>query len=99
MGPPTFFATGSNPWDSDTDDDGVLDSDELELGLDPNNPRTFGYPDAEHIVKQSLSVEDLAEVNALNDLFQVEIDVNAGNNVKRHIEQGESGYSYALGDN
>lgn len=89
----------TNPLKYDTDDDTVWDNDEFELGLDPNNPKTFGTPDAEYTVTQHLSAEDLSEVNNLNDNFTVEIDIKASNNVKRHIEQGESGYSYVLSDN
>ncbi len=33
--------TGTDPGDPDSDDDGVLDGTEVELGTDPNNPLSF----------------------------------------------------------
>lgn len=89
----------TDPTKRDSDDDTVWDSDEFEIGLDPHNPKTFGYPDADYVYEQRITIADLSEVNTLNDMFKIEIDIKAGNNVKRHLEQGESGYSYALSDN
>ena len=50
----------TDPLKADSDEDSLTDSEEIAIGLDPNNPETFGVPDAEYRVKQTLSADSEA---------------------------------------
>jgi hypothetical protein len=89
------FVYFTDPLNPDTDDDGVWDGDEIKLGLDPNNPQTFGYPDIEYTVFQVISSENeiLAAINEGNEYFQLSIEIEASGWVESNLVATESGYS------
>lgn len=43
----------TDPLKADSDEDALTDGDEIAVGLDPNNPQTFGVPDAEYKFEQT----------------------------------------------
>ncbi|MCL2637517.1 MAG: peptidoglycan DD-metalloendopeptidase family protein [Oscillospiraceae bacterium] len=93
-----IFIYGTDPLNPDTDGDGILDGDELKLGLDPLDPETFGYPDSEHLVRQTIAVDSdvLWFVNDDNDHYQMFIETNASGWVERNLWVGETGYANVM---
>ena len=47
----------TDPLNVDSDSDGLTDGEEIKIGLDPTNPKTFGYADAEWTTPQEASNE------------------------------------------
>jgi len=88
---------GTDPLKPDTDDDNVWDGDEVLLGLDPLNPETFGYPDADYKVTQVVEPEKFSNVNT--DKFEVSVEINAAGNAKRLLSANESTYSDVIQNN
>ncbi|MCL2634454.1 MAG: thrombospondin type 3 repeat-containing protein [Oscillospiraceae bacterium] len=93
-----IFVYFTDPLNPDTDGDGVWDGDEIKLGLDPNNPETFGYPDIEHVVTQVITNDSpvLAGINDGNEYFQLSIEIEASGWVESNLIVGQSGYSYVM---
>ncbi len=90
---------GTDPLKYDTDGDGVSDGDEIALGLDPLNPCTFGYPDSEYTVSQTVSIDSdsLSRINGLDDNpFKVSLEIKAAGVAENNLYTAESGYSYAM---
>lgn len=83
----------TDPLKYDTDGDGVFDGDEVLLGLDPNNGS-----DGDTQVHQTVEEKDLY-INRFNKIFQISIDAEASNNMKRFINGNVSRYSGVLTDN
>ena len=70
----------TDPLVFDTDGDKVSDGDEVTLGLDPNNPATFGYLDNEYTTQQTVSEDDpaLQAINRIeNNPFTISVDITA----------------------
>lgn len=88
----------TNPLVADTDEDGIKDGEEILLGLDPKNPMTYGGPDAEYRVEQSIDVESevLEKVNTEENPYQMSIDIVAAGYAERNIVVEESKYSSVL---
>lgn len=82
----------------DSDGDGLTDSDEAVLGLDPRNPRTFGTPDAEYKVKQTIPAdsEALRQVNTKDSPYTLSLEVTAAGNVNSSLTAGKSSYSSVI---
>lgn len=82
----------------DTDNDKLIDSDEIVLGLDPNNPQTFGTPDAEYKVKQTIAADSksLSKVNIENSPYTLSLEITAAGNVNRTLTAGKSSYSNVI---
>ena len=53
----------TDPLNADSDNDTLSDGDEIAIELAPNNPETFGVPDAEYKTKQTISVDSKALEN------------------------------------
>lgn len=86
---------GTNPLNKDTDGDGINDGDELVTGLDPLNPKTFGYPDTEHNYQADISQDSkiLQNINTDNDDYQMSIQITAKGQVLSDIYVRESAYA------
>ncbi len=84
---------GTDPLDPDTDNDGILDVDEINFNLNPNDSSDVDTP-----IQQVLNEEDL-RVNKYNADFNISMDVEASNNVKRYLKQSISRYAGIISDN
>lgn len=93
------YKYNTDPTSHDTDEDKVTDGDEVILGLDPNNPATFGYPDSEYTTEQTVEVDSSA-LQGINDLednpFTISVDITAAGVADNCLTAGESGYSYPI---
>jgi len=89
----------TDPLKYDTDGDKVSDGDEIILGLDPNNPATFGYPDNEYTTVQTVGADSSAldYINNIEDNpYSVTIEITAAGVADNNLTAGESGYSYSI---
>ncbi len=89
---------GTDPLKPDTDDDGLEDGDEPYIGLDPANPETFGIPDAEYKVEQTISADSdvLAEINTAENAYELSIDIKTNGYAEKEVTVSKSSYSYAI---
>ena len=88
---------GTDPLNSDTDEDELSDGDEVKIGLDPSDPETFGVPDSEYMVPQTISSnsEVLSYINKNEPNYQLALDVTAAGYVG-NFDVRESSYSNAI---
>ncbi|MGN1084306.1 MAG: polymorphic toxin type 44 domain-containing protein [Lachnospiraceae bacterium] len=88
----------TDPLKADTDGDTLKDGDEIALGLDPLNPKTFGVPDAEYMVEQTISAdsEALEEINTDENEYRLAVDVTASGYVEGNLTAKETGYATAI---
>ena len=89
----------TDPLKYDTDSDKVSDGDEVILGLDPNNPATYGYPDSEYTTEQTLDVDSsvLDYINNIEDNpYTITVDITAAGVAENNLSAGESGYSHQI---
>ena len=91
----------TNPLRSDTDEDTINDDDELKIGLDPLNPKTFGIPDSEYKIKQVIETDDeaLSLINTIDNPYTLSIEINAAGYASNTIEAEISNYSKSLSGN
>ena len=84
----------TDPLKADSDDDTLSDGDEIILGLDPNDPETFGVPDAEYKVKQTISADSevMERVNTEDSPYELSLEITASGNAQNLIA-GSSIYS------
>ena len=85
----------TDPLKADSDGDTLKDGDEIEIGLDPNDPETFGVPDAEYKIKQTIPTDSkaLKRVNAEESPYKLSLEVNASGNVNGSLNADRSSYS------
>ena len=88
----------TSPLLEDTDEDTIFDADEIKLGLDPNNPETFGYPDTEYISFQSIEFDSkvFAEVNTEDNPFKLSLEMESNGYAEYSLSVSESGYSRTI---
>ena len=93
-----LFDVNSDDENKDSDGDTLIDSDEIVLGLDPNNPKTFGTPDAEYKVKQTIAPNSssLTKVNITDGPYTLSLEITASGNVERTLTAGKSAYSNVI---
>ena len=84
----------TDPLKTDSDGDTLNDGDEIILGLDPNDPETFGVPDAEYKVKQTISADSevMERVNTEDSPYELSLEITASGNAQNLIA-GSSAYS------
>lgn len=84
----------TDPVKADSDGDTLNDGDEIILGLDPNDPETFGVPDAEYKVKQTISADSevMERVNTEDSPYELSLEITASGNAQNLIA-GSSAYS------
>lgn len=85
----------TDPLKADSDGDKLNDGEEIAIGLDPNNPETFGVPDAEYKVEQTISAdsEAMSEVNTEESPYELSLEISATGNAATHLSASESTYS------
>lgn len=78
----SLYAT--NPLLNDTDSDGIRDGDEIKLGLNPNNPNTYGVPDSEYPVNQTISENSniFSHINTEDSPYTMSISVETNGNAE-----------------
>lgn len=88
----------TDPLKADSDGDTLNDGDELAIGLDPNNPETFGIPDAEYKVEQIVAADSevLKKVNTDESPYKLSLEVTASGNVNGNLNADRSSYSTAI---
>ncbi len=93
-----IYVYGTEPLDPDTDGDGLKDGDEPYIGLDPANPETFGIPDAEYKVEQTISADSdvLADINTVENAYELFIDIKTNGYAEKEVTVSKSGYSYVI---
>lgn len=93
-----IYVYGTDPLNPDTDGDGLKDGDEPYIGLDPANPETFGIPDAEYKVEQTISADSgvLAEINTAENAYELFIDIKTNGYAEKEVTVSKSCYSYAI---
>ncbi|MBE6889737.1 MAG: hypothetical protein E7485_06960 [Ruminococcaceae bacterium] len=90
-----LYETDTDPLKADTDGDTLSDSDDIALGLDPNDPETFGVPDAEYKVEQTISADSevMERVNTDESPYELSLEITASGNVGTNLIAGNSIYS------
>lgn len=91
----------TDPLKADSDGDTLNDGDELAIGLDPNNPETFGVPDAEYMFEQTIFDDNraLSEINTTESPYKISVDIKAAGYAPHAITAKISDYSDALSNN
>ncbi|MCM1530192.1 MAG: hypothetical protein NC093_09390 [Alistipes sp.] len=93
-----LYVYGTDPLNPDMDGDGLDDGDEPHIGLDPTNPETFGIPDAEYKVEQTISADSdvLADINTTENAYELSIDIKTNGYAEKEVTVSTSSYSYAI---
>src|SRR5690554_1197649 len=88
----------TDPLNPDTDGDGLLDGDELLIGLDPTDPETYGIPDAEYTLEQSIPTDSdaFSRINTEDSPYKLSMDITAAGYVEGNIVANETPYSKAI---
>lgn len=89
---------GTDPAKADTDGDTLLDGYEIQIGLDPLNPETFGYPDAEYRYEYAFDKDNpvLEQVNDKNEQYQMSFSVKGSGGAISEMLVRESAYANAV---
>lgn len=87
----------TDPLKADSDADTLNDGEEIAIGLDPNNFETFGMPDAEYKVEQTVSAdsEAMSKVNTEKSPYKLSLDISATGNAAIHLSVNENSH-YAV---
>lgn len=85
----------TDPLNADSDADSINDGEEIAIGLDPNDPETFGVPDAEYKVAQTISAdsEAMSRVNTEEAPYELSLEISATGNAATRLSANESTYS------
>lgn len=85
----------TDPLKADSDGDGLNDSEEIAIGLDPNRPETFGMPDSEYKVKQTISADNeaMSRVNTEESPYELSLEISATGNASTRLSANDSSYS------
>ncbi len=88
----------TDPLLQDTDGDTVVDCDEATLGLSPTNPETFGIPDAEYTIKQSIDCDNkaLSQINGEGQPYSLSIDIESSGVAENNIKISQSSVSGSM---
>lgn len=91
-----LYIYGTNPLNPDTDGDRLEDGDELYIGLDPINPETFGIPDAEYKVDQTISADSyvLKEINT--NAYELSMDIKTNGYAENVVTVTQSSYAHTI---
>ena len=89
------YVYGTDPLKADSDDDGLNDGDEIAIGLDPNDPKTFGVPDAEYKIEQTISSDSevLENINTEESPYEVSLEISASGNAASQLIANQSAFS------
>ncbi len=93
-----IYVYGTNPAIPDTDEDNIEDGAEIKLGLDPNNPETFGVPDAEYSIEQQIEADSpvMSEVNTEENPYEFSLELKTNGYAEDNLTVSESGYAAVI---
>lgn len=96
-----IYVYQTDPINPDSDDDGLQDGDEPHIGLDPTNPETFGTPDAEYKIVQTVQAdsETLSYINTAENPYSLSISLNAAGYAENALSAEISSYTNVLSSN
>ncbi len=89
---------GTDPRMPDSDNDAVEDGSEIKLGLNPCNPETFGVPDNEYKVFQTIATDSpmLSSINTEDSPYEFSVDIKTNLDAEKEISVVKSGYSAVI---
>ncbi|MBD5104389.1 MAG: hypothetical protein HDT47_05960 [Ruminococcaceae bacterium] len=72
----------------------LYNGDEIAAGLDPNNPTTFGVPDAEYKLEQTISTDSevRSEINTEEAPYELSLEISASGNAEKNLTADSSMY-------
>lgn len=90
-----IYVYGTDPLKADSDGDTLNDGDEIAIGLDPNDPETFGVPDAEYKIEQTISSDSeiFESINTEESPYEVSLEISASGNAASQLIANQSAYS------
>ena len=93
-----IFVYFTDPLNQDSDGDGVRDGHEIKLGLDPNNPETFGYPDIEYVSTQNISDDSMVfdAINIDENPYKLSVEITAAGWAEGALTVAESLYTAVM---
>lgn len=96
-----IYVYETDPLNPDSDGDGLQDGDEPHIGLDPTNPETFGIPDAEYKVAQTVQAdsETLSFINTVENPYKLSVNITASGYAENALSAEISGYTNVLSGN
>lgn len=96
-----IYVYETDPLNPDSDSDGLQDGDEPHIGLDPTNPETFGTPDAEYKVAQTVQADSktLSYINTTENPYSLSINLNAVGYAENALSAEISSYTNVLSSN
>lgn len=96
-----IYVYETDPLNPDSDGDGLQDGDEPHIGLDPTNPETFGIPDAEYKVAQTVQADSktLSYINTPENPYSLSINLNAVGYAENALSAEISSYTNVLSSN
>lgn len=82
----------------DSDNDQLTDGSEIKLGLDPTNPKTFGIPDAEYQIEQTISANSpvMREINTTENAYELSIDIKTNGDAENAVTVTQSSYAHTI---
>lgn len=88
----------TDPLVADSDNDTLSDWDEVKLGLNPTNSETYGIPDGEYKITQSIAANSsaLEKINTEVSPYKLSVDITAAGYVEGNLIAEESGYAKAV---
>lgn len=85
----------TDPLKVDSDADSLNDGEEIAIGLNPNDPETFGVPDAEYKVEQTITAdsEAMSRINTEEAPYELSLEISSTGNAATRLSANESTYS------
>lgn len=82
----------------DSDNDQLTDGSEIKLGLDPLNPKTFGIPDAEYQIEQTISANSpvMREINTTENAYELSIGMKTNGDAENAVTVTQSSYAHTI---
>ncbi len=93
-----IFIYNTDPLVADSDEDGVDDGSEIKLGFNPNSSSTYGVPDGEYKINQTIGKESgiLSFVNTEESPYSLSIEMKTNGDIEKEINVVDSGYSNTI---
>lgn len=88
----------TDPNKQDTDEDGLDDGSEVRLGLDPLSPETYGIPDAQYQIEQTITTDSsvFCNVNTEDNQYAMSVKIKTNGDAEQLITVDKSIYTTML---